>query len=217
MDQDTAADYINALYEKRTIGRNSYIDSSGLKKFGNVIDEDVSRALKLLVRLAGARNILEIGTSIGYSTLSMANAVKGRNGRIMTVEFDPQVARQAIKNFEREGVDDIIEVVVGDAREVVPKMRGPFDLIFQDVGNKGLYQVLLDDCIRLLKPGGLLLAEDTLFPIMDLRGMRPTTIQSIRMFNELVADSPYLESTILPIGDGLTVAIKNDTDAGEKR
>jgi|AGTN01.3.fsa_nt_gi Predicted O-methyltransferase len=216
MDQHRAANYINALYEKRTISRSSYIDSSELKKFGTVIDEDVSRALKLLVRLTGARNVLEIGTSIGYSTLTMASAVKTLNGRITTIEYDQQTARQAIKNFEREGVNDIIEVVVGDAREIVPKMQGTFDLIFQDVGDKGLYQVLLDDCIRLLKPGGLLLAEDTLFPVMDLHGMRPATLQSIHRFNEFVAGSPYLESTILPIGDGLTVAMKIDTDMGDK-
>lgn len=213
MDSDRVADYINALYEKSTISRSSFIDSSGLKKFGTVIDEDVSRALKLLVGLSGARQVLEIGTSIGYSTLSMANAVKSRNGKVTTVELDRPVALQAIRNFEREGVNDNIEVVVGDAREIIPKMRGPFDLIFQDVGDKGLYPVLLDDCIRLLKPGGLLLAEDTLFPVLDLPGMRPATVRSIQKFNELIAGSPYLESTILPIGDGLTVAIKTGTGA----
>jgi predicted O-methyltransferase YrrM len=83
------------------------------------------------------------------------------------------------------------------------------DVIFQDVGDKKLYSQLFDDCVRVLKPGGLLLAEDTLFPVMDrFKQHHNELVISINEFNEMVANNPHLESTLLSIGDGLTVAIK---------
>jgi predicted O-methyltransferase YrrM len=164
--------------------------------------------LYLLTRLTNARRILEIGTSIGYSTVSMANAIKGYDGKILTIEYDQHVAQQAMKNFERAGVAQNIEVKIGDAREIVPQIREQFDLIFQDVGDKELYPLLFDDCVRLLKPRGLLLAEDTLFPVMELDSKGTHFVAPIQKFNEMVADNSFLESTVLPIGDGLTIAVK---------
>jgi len=108
-------------------------------------------------------------------------------------------------------------VKIGDAREIIPRMQEQFDLIFQDVGDKGLYPLLFDDCTRLLKTGGLLLAEDTLFPIREppdgrtpeeIAHLKEEYVAPIQKFNEMVAECSFLESTILPIGDGLTVAVK---------
>jgi predicted O-methyltransferase YrrM len=113
-----------------------------------------------------------------------------------------------MKNFERPGVAQNIEVKIGDAREIVPRIREHFDLIFQDVGDKELYPLLFDDCVRLLRPGRLLLAEDTLFPVMGLDSRGTRFVAPIQKFNEMVADNSFLESTILPIGDGLTIAVK---------
>jgi predicted O-methyltransferase YrrM len=208
MNLEKATSYINTLYEKRGFSKEEYIEATELQEFGIVVDDDVSRMLYVLARLTRAQRILEIGTSIGYSTVSLANAIKGYDGKIFTIENDKQVAQQAMKNFERVGVAQSIEVKIGDAREIVPRIREQFDLIFQDVGDKGLYPVLFEDCIRLLKPGGLLLAEDTLFPVMELGAKGTHIVAPIQKFNEMVADSSFLESTILPIGDGLTIAIK---------
>jgi predicted O-methyltransferase YrrM len=140
--------------------------------------------------------------------VSIANAVKGNDGKILTIEHEQHVAQQAMKNFERAGVAQNIEVKIGDAREIVPRIREHFDLIFQDVGDKELYPLLFDDCVRLLRPGGLLLAEDTLFPVMGLDSRGTRFVAPIQKFNEMVADNSFLESTILPIGDGLTIAVK---------
>jgi predicted O-methyltransferase YrrM len=208
MNLEKATSYINALYEKRGFSKKGYIEAMELQEFGTVVDDDVSRTLYVLVRLTHARRILEIGTSIGYSTVSIANAIKGYDGKILTIEYDQHVAQQAMKNFERAGVAQNIEVKIGDAREIVPRMREQFDLIFQDVGDKELYPLLFDDCVRLLKPSGLLLAEDTLFPVMELDSKGTHFVAPIQKFNEMVADNSFLESTILPIGDGLTIAVK---------
>jgi len=208
MDLQKATSYIDPLYEKSGFSKKGYIEATDLQEFGTVVDDDVSRMLYVLTRLTRARRILEIGTSIGFSTVSIANAIKGYDGKILTIEYDQQVAQQAMKNFERAGVARNIEVKIGDAREIVPRIREHFDVIFQDVGDKELYSLLFDDCVRLLRPGGLLLAEDTLFPVMGLSSRGTHFVAPIQKFNEMVADSSFLESTILPIGDGLTVAVK---------
>lgn len=210
MNLEEAGRYINGLYEKKGINREEYIESTELEKFGSVVDEDVSRALQVLFYLTRPQKILEIGTSIGYSTVSMAAIVKEYGGKITTIEYDKNVVEQAIKNFKRAGVVETIEVKIGDAQQIIPQIEpDTFDVIFQDVGDKKLYSILLDDCIRVLKSGGLLLAEDTLFPVMDkFKRHHKELVESIHKFNEMVADDPRLESTILSIGDGLTVAIK---------
>lgn len=210
MNLEEASHYINKLYEKRGINRDKYIESTELKKFGSIIDEDVSRTLQVLFRITRPQKVLEIGTSIGYSTVSMASIVKEYGGKITTIEYDKNVAEQAIENFKRVGVAENIEVKVGDAQEIIPQLESSeFDAIFQDVGDKKLYPILLDDCLRILKQGGLLLAEDTLFPVMErFKQHHDELVVAINRFNEMVASEPNLESTVLSIGDGLTVAIK---------
>ena len=210
MNLKEASDYINRLYEKRGINREEYIEFTELEKFGSIVDEDISRTLQVLFRLARPQQVLEIGTSIGYSTVSMASIVKEYGGKIITIEYDENVAEHAIKNFKRFGVSENIDVKIGDAQEIIPQIESEkFDVIFQDVGDKKLYSQLFDDCVRVLKPGGLLLAEDTLFPVMDrFKQHHNELVISINEFNEMVANNPHLESTLLSIGDGLTVAIK---------
>ena len=165
--------------------------------------------LGILLKISGAKNILEIGTSIGYSTISMANVIKNTNGMIKTIEFDEIVAKQAKENFERLGVSDYIEVVIGDAKKVLPSLDEQFDLIFLDV-DKRLYEPLLNDCVRLLSENGVLVAEDTLFPVLDLDEKWHYLINPIEKFNQAVIDYENLESTILPIGDGVTIAVKKN-------
>ncbi|WP_371373341.1 O-methyltransferase [Sporomusa aerivorans] len=201
--------YIESLYEKRKLTQKKYTEVTELKDFGPVIDDDVARMLQVLITLAKPRKVLEIGTSVGFSTASMAKAVKVYGGKITTIEFDAKVAEQAKKNFEREMVAGQIEVRIGDACDIIPMLKEDYDLIFQDVGDKELYAALFDDCVRLLNPGGLLVAEDTLFPITLFPAFKCEKMrETLANFNKRVADCPLLESTLLPIGDGFTVAVK---------
>jgi predicted O-methyltransferase YrrM len=110
-------------------------------------------------------------------------------------------------------VAELIEVKIGDAKEIIPTLKESFDLIFQDVGDKTLYPVLLNNLITLLKPGGVLLAEDSLLPVIDmnlseLKNFKSDQVESLEEFNKMIAHCPYLKSTLLPIGDGLTIGIK---------
>jgi predicted O-methyltransferase YrrM len=211
LDFAKASAYIESLYEKRKLTQKQYTEATELKDFGQVVDDDVARMLQVLIALVKPQKILEIGTSVGFSTVSMAKVVKTYGGKITTIEIDAAVARQAVKNFEREGVKEQIEVRIGEARTIISGMNEEFDLIFQDVGDKKLYAEMLEDYIRVLKPGGLLLAEDTLFPVFDFGaefGDLTQMCESLDIFNKKIADCPQFESTLLPIGDGLTVAVK---------
>jgi predicted O-methyltransferase YrrM len=208
MQFDKANAYISGLYSARTdLTREQYASATDLKDFIPTVDDDVARFLKLLLHLIRAKRVLEIGTSIGYSTTSMAQVIKDYQGQIVTIEYDEQVARQALLNFERAGVANCIELRLGDAREIVPQLSGEFDLVFLDV-DKRLYAPLLPDCVRLLRSGGILVAEDTLFPVIELEPKWHHLIAPIEEFNRRVVNQPEVESTILPIGDGVTMAVK---------
>lgn len=210
MEYDKIYEYIEDIYEQNTkVTRKEFIEKTQLKEFIPVVDQDVARFLKLMIKIVKPKRILEIGTSIGYSTTSMAQIVKEYGGKITTVEYDEKAAGQAKINFINAGVDDVIEIKLGDARKIIPKLKEEYDLIFQDV-DKRLYSLLFKDCLRILKTGGILMADDALFPVMDLDERWNDQIEPIRQFNELIAACPELDSTLLPIGDGVIVAVKKE-------
>jgi predicted O-methyltransferase YrrM len=206
MTYEKLNEYIHHLYEDKS-NRKQYVEETELQEFIPVVDDDVARFLKVVLHLTQAKMVLEIGTSIGYSTTSMAQVVKAYDGKIITVEYDEQVAEQARKNFERADVSHWIDLIVGDAQVIVPQLQQRFDVIFLDV-DKRLYVPLLPTCVRLLKTRGILLAEDTLFPVIDLDPRWHYLIAPIEEFNRVTATHEELESTIIPIGDGVTIAVK---------
>ena len=211
MNYDEVNEYIEGLYENDKLSQKHYSEETELEEYGQVIDDEVARMLQVLILASKPKRVLEIGTSIGFSTVMMAKAMKHYGGRIVTIELDEAVAEQAKLNFKRQGVDDMIEVIIGDAQVIVAGLSPGFDLIFQDVGDKALYPEMIDDCLRLLNTGGLLLAEDVLFPLFEFDGEYSCLNQMrepLDAFNRSIAKSPRFESALLPIGDGLMVAVK---------
>lgn len=208
MDFDKINLYINHLYDQNAeLTKQEFINKTQLKDFIPVVDDDVTRFLKLIIKITKPKRILEIGTSIGYSTTSMAQIVKEYGGQITTVEYDETVALQAKQNFINANVEEYIDLKLGNAKEILPSLQEKYDLIFQDADKK-LYPLLFNDCLRLLKAGGLLIAEDTLFPVINLEMKWHDLVEPIRQFNELVVTCPELDSTLLPIGDGVIIAVK---------
>jgi caffeoyl-CoA O-methyltransferase len=208
MDFNRVNTYIESLYESGDqLHRKAFIQATEMKDFTPVVDDDVARFLKLLIRVTRPLRILEIGTSIGFSTASMASILKGYGGKITSIELDSAAVNQAWRNFDRLGVAGVIDLRQGDALEIVPALEPGYDIIFQDV-HKRLYTKLLPDCLRLLKPGGILLADDTLFPVMDIDPIYDDQIEAIREFNQVVVNTPQLDSTLLPLGDGIIFAVK---------
>jgi len=201
--------YIEDLYKaKGAIRKKEFVDKTGWKNFISLVDDDAVRFLQLMLQIKKPERILEIGTSIGFSTVSMAITAREFGGTITTIEFDKTAAQEAHHNFVNSGVDDIIQIEFGDASEIVPSFPDDsFDFIFQDA-DKQLYPVLLKDCIRILKSGGIFIADDALFPVMELDEKWGSQVEPVNVFNHLVTNISELESTLLPIGDGMMVAVK---------
>jgi predicted O-methyltransferase YrrM len=127
-----------------------------------IVGPVVGELLFILARVMGARRILELGAATGYSAIYLARAVATESGQVITLENDPDMARRARENLAAAGLSERVEVQVGDARTIMASLTGYFDLIFMDIDKEG-YLPALADCHRLLRPAGLLVADNTGF------------------------------------------------------
>jgi len=163
--------------------------------------------LHLLARILGARNILEIGTLGGYSTLWMARALP-EGGRIITLEADPKHADVAKKNFARAGVESKVELRLGKALDTLPQIaadgRGPFDLFFIDA-NKSNMPEYFEWSLKLARKGSVIIADNVVREgaILDEKS-KDADIQGIRRFLEMVGKEKRVSGTALQ-----TVSTKN--------
>jgi predicted O-methyltransferase YrrM len=173
------------------------------------------KLLHLLARALAARNILEIGTLGGYSTIWMARALPP-GGRVITLEADAKHAKVARANFARAGFAEVIDLRLGPALDTLPKIaaegRGPFDLIFIDA-NKSTMAEYFDWSLKLSKPGTMIISDNV---IRDGAVIDPTSkdpdIQGVRRFNERLAAEPRVSATeIQTVGskgyDGFALAL----------
>lgn len=126
-------------------------------RFG--VPESDGRRLRLLVEATGARNVVEVGTSTGYSALWLCLGARSSGGHVTTFELDEKVAAVARENFRKAGVEHDITVIVGDAHQKVPGLNGPVDLVFLDADKEG-YVDYLNKLLPLVRPGGLILAHN---------------------------------------------------------
>ncbi|MDE3154598.1 MAG: O-methyltransferase [Acidobacteriota bacterium] len=177
-----------------------------------IVDPEVGALLRVLATAIGARRILEIGTAIGYSGIWLAGALPA-DGMLMTMELNPDRAATARKNFERAGLGDRANVMVGDAGLLVAKVAGPFDLVFQD-GAKMLYGRMLDRLVTLLRPGGLLVTDNVLWGgevvpgHVAARSRNADDTRAIADYNERLVSDERLRTTVLPLRDGVAVSVK---------
>ncbi len=209
MDIEKAIEYIAKLYKMCDIpDANEYLSRVVYEGSTPIVENDIVRLFKVLLTLTKPRDILEIGMNVGFSTTHLALIAKQFGGKVTTIEYNPDVVEPAKQAFEREGVLDYIEIIVGNAAEIVPQLESErFDVVFQD-SDKCLYEPLLDDCIRILQPNGLLLFDDPLFPVLRDESEWSSNDRCLDSFNKVIALRKDLVSTILPIGEGFTIAIK---------
>jgi predicted O-methyltransferase YrrM len=172
-----------------------------------IVGPAVGRVLHQLALISGARNVFELGSAIGYSTLWWAHAV-GDGGRVVYTDGDRKNADQARAYFERAGVSGRIKIHVGDALELLSEQKAEWDIIFCDI-DKEDYPRALRLAIPRLRRGGLLVADNVLWSgkIVETNPTDAST-KGIQQFNRLLYSSADLFPTILPIRDGLAVAIK---------
>jgi caffeoyl-CoA O-methyltransferase len=166
--------------------------------------------LYLLLKTHRSADVLELGTAVGYSAIWLA---RGCSGKVTTLELQAERAQQARQNLEDAGLGDRVKVVEGDAVGYLERTQDEVDCVFNDLLNSFPDEATVERCVQLslarLRPGGLLLADNALG-----RGevVRPSSRQSrnISRYNELVARAPQLESVIVPLRDGVSVARLKD-------
>jgi predicted O-methyltransferase YrrM len=165
----------------------------------------VGRLLHILASASKAKHVLEIGTAIGYSAIWFGLAVKRNKGKVVTIEIDSGVAKEAMKNIRRAGLAKTIEVIIGDSLQVIPKLKGKFDIIFID-DTKENYPKYLDPCIKRLNKNGLLIADNALWKGEVTYQNKSEDADAIARFNELLMKR--MRSVIIPARDGVAIGIK---------
>lgn len=161
--------------------------------------------LRLLVRISGARRILEIGTFTGYSALAMAEGLP-REGSVVTCDRDPEAVKIACRFWNKSPHGKKIILKLGPALESIKTLAGPFDLVFIDA-DKNNYINYWESCLPKVRRGGLIVADNVLWSGRVL-APREETDRAIVRFNEHVRRDKRVEAVMLTLRDGLTLACK---------
>lgn len=167
------------------------------KQYTNIAPEN-GQFLSILLRSIQAKSVLEVGTSNGYSSIWLAAALKDTGGKLITLEFDAKRAAAAEAHLQEAGLDALVEVRLGNALEEIPKCDATFDLVFLDA-EKGEYLRYLELVLPKIRPGGLIVADDTVT-------MRDEMLDYV----EFVFSTPHLHSVDIPLDDGVILSYKTD-------
>jgi caffeoyl-CoA O-methyltransferase len=170
-----------------------------------IIGPAVARVLAQLVMITGARRIFELGSAIGYSTIWLARAA-GPGAEVHYTDGSAANAREAQGYFDRAGVASVIQVHVGDALASFNQTAGKFDFIFNDVDKDG-YPAVLAAVPSRLKAGGIFVSDNTLWHERVLEPQDPTD-RAVVQFNRKLYESPQFFTTLLPIRDGIAIAVR---------
>jgi caffeoyl-CoA O-methyltransferase len=154
------------------------------------------RVLRQLAETAGAKRVVEIGTSSGYSTIWLALGARAAGGKVFTHEIDPKMIKIASENFKKAGVADVITIIEGDAHETVKQHKEPIDLVFLDADKKG-YVDYLQKLLPVVRPGGLILGHDMHRPMPDPR------------YIEAISKNPNLDTSFIMMESfGISMTLK---------
>ena len=166
------------------------------------------RFLTMLARISGAERVLEIGTFTGYSSTCFAYGIK-EGGMVDTLEINDELEDLILEGWETAGARDRITLHIGDAKETLRTLSGPYDIVYMDA-NKREYCDYYDLIFDLVRPGGLILADDVLWDGKLWQDPMPSDKQTlgIAAFNDMVAADSRVESVILPWRDGLNIIRK---------
>jgi predicted O-methyltransferase YrrM len=171
------------------------------------ISADEGKLLHVLLRAVGATRVLEVGSLAGYSGVWLARALPP-GGRLTTIEKDPRHAGVARQAFAEAGLASRVDVLEGNALDLLSTLRPGFDAIFLDA-DKASLPLYFEWSLTLLREGGLLLCDNAFFhgSVVDPADQSPETA-GVRAFNLLAATDPRVVSAVVPIRDGLVVAVK---------
>lgn len=188
------------------------IEKEARESYVPIIRKEMAEFLKTILAIKNPLNILEIGTAVGYSAILMSENISPK-ARITTIEnYDVRIPI-ARRNFVRAGKEDVIKLIEGDAAKVLKELDETYDFIFMDAA-KSQYIAILPDVLRLLKTDGILITDNVLQEgeIVESRyavtRRNRTIYERMREYIYAVTHSPELVTSIIPIGDGITLSIK---------
>lgn len=171
-----------------------------------IIGPLVGRLLHQLALIKGARRVFEMGSAIGYSTIWLARAV-GPEGKVYYTDGSESNAARAREYMRRAGVADRVEVLVGDALDLLKSTEGTFDIIFNDV-DKHDYPRVFELAVPRVRKGGLLITDNVMWSNRVLEPSEDVNTRAIQTYNKLCFASSEVWTTIIPLRDGVSVSVK---------
>lgn len=203
--------YINSLDRGNTPFLNE-LEKEALADFVPIIRREMQSFLKVLLQIKAPLRILEVGTAVGFSAIFMSTYVPEKC-KIVTIENYEKRISLAKENFRKAGKEEEIQLLEGDAKEILKTLSEPFDFIFMDAA-KGQYINFLPDILRLLKTGGILLSDnvlqegDIIESHFAVERRNRTIYKRMRQYLYALKNHELLETSILPLGDGVALSIK---------
>jgi len=209
IDEGALAEYVDGLFVREPPLLAELRKTLEESDFPTIqVPARTGRVLELVARMVGARRVLEIGTLGGYSALWLLRGMP-EDGRILTLERESDHAELARRFLARDGAAERVDVREGDARELLPEVGpdGAWDLVFVDADKEG-YLDYLEAARRLLRPGGVVLADNVLWSGRILEDQADEATEALKTFNRTLAASPHFRATILPLGDGVALGVR---------
>ncbi|HLR20463.1 MAG TPA: O-methyltransferase [Tissierellaceae bacterium] len=210
INKDYIIDYINELIPNKD-ENIKIIEAYGQRHNIPIIEPEVAQFIKTLLKIHKPKNILEIGTAIGYSSLIMADALNG-DCKITSIERREDMLELAKKNIYTSPYKDNINLILGEAEEVIPNIDEKFDFIFIDAA-KGQYLKFFNICIDYLDSNGVILSDNVLFKGMVATNKlvvrrNKTIVKRLREFLEYINTIDGYTTSVIPIGDGVALTYK---------
>ena len=188
------------------------IKKDALEKKIPIIMDDSLEVIEDILKKEKPTKILEIGTAVGYSAMCFAKFLNNSDeSKVDTIEIEGGRCIEAKENIEAVGFKDKINVIHGDAVEILPTINELYDIVFIDAA-KGKYLTFLEEAIRLVKKGGYIIADNVLYKGYVLsdynKHKQRTAVTKLRKYLEISQENPHLETQILHVGDGLAISKK---------
>ena len=184
------------------------IKQKALEEHIPIIMDDTLEVVDRILKEVQPKRILEIGTAVGYSAMCFSEYLQG-DGKIDTIERDEERIAEAKVNIKNVGVEDKINIYEGDAVEILPTLNEKYDVVFIDAA-KGQYPFFLKEALRMIKPTGVILADNILYKgyvMSDYnKHKQRTAVRNLREYIKEVTENPNIETEILEVGDGLAVS-----------
>ncbi|OKZ66094.1 MAG: hypothetical protein BHW02_02640 [Clostridium sp. 28_12] len=184
------------------------IKQKALEEHIPIIMDDTLEVVDRILKEVQPKRILEIGTAVGYSAMCFSEYLQG-DGKIDTIERDEERIAEAKVNIKNVGVEDKINIYEGDAVEILPTLNDKYDVVFIDAA-KGKYPFFLKEALRMIKPTGVILADNILYKgyvMSDYnKHKQRTAVRNLREYIKEVTENPNIETEILEVGDGLAVS-----------